>query len=175
MVLVIFFSNSASATGRDVYLSLMERDVVCKLQLWTVLISSKTIYAEKTMVEFSDDADFQSGCWTHSGWFVYCDISGKVYRTQPNTPSPELCFEYAANSDKLCTLTCPTKQGFMIYSINDLSVSHFPNRDRKFWYKINFGVNSIFSTFFFFGLNYIVCSIRDRCTINICFDRLSTM
>lgn len=144
-----FFHNSVSATRRNGYLSLMERDVICKLKLWTVLISCKRIYAEKTIVELSDEADFDSGCWMPSGWFVFCDVSGKVYRTQPRKPSPKLCFEYTTNNEKLRTLMCPTKEGFMFYSVDDLSVSHFPDRGRKFWYKINFGVNSIFLTFIF--------------------------
>jgi len=119
----MFFS--LSATGRMVYLSQTERDVKCRLQLWTMFTSCKTVYAKKTLVELPSDVDVRSGCWTPSGWFVFCDSSMNVYRTQPSTPKPEMCVEYTENISEKRALMCSTRHGFMLYTANRLTVSVF--------------------------------------------------
>lgn len=126
MFLIWYIINSLSTIGRDIYLSQTERDVKCKLQLWTIYISSKTVYADKTHVDLPCNVVVESGCWVPSGWFVFCDASTNVYRTQPTTPNPELCIESTENynSDQ-CPLLCPNKQGFIMYTVGNLTVSHF--------------------------------------------------
>jgi len=117
---------SLSAIGRVVYLSQIERDVKCKLQLWTMFISCKTISTKKTLVKLPSNVDVGSGCWTPSGWFVFCDSSMNVYRTQPGIPNAEMCIEHTEDdSRKQCALMCSTKHGFMLYTANHLTVSVF--------------------------------------------------
>lgn len=120
---VIFLFRSLSTAGRDVYLSLTERDVTCKLQLWTLFISCKTVYTEKISVNLPENVVIQSGCWTSSGWFVFCDTFMNVYRTQPSVPTPDVCVKYEENNSEPNALICPTKQGFILYTTKTLTVS----------------------------------------------------
>ncbi|VVC45646.1 Hypothetical protein CINCED_3A007876 [Cinara cedri] len=113
------------STGREIYLSQTERDVKCKLQLWTLFVSCKTVYAKNTLVGLQDDSNVGSGCWTSSGWFIFCDLSrNAVYRTQPCAPNPEMCIEYTRNdSEQTPALVCSighNRQGFVLYTSNEL-------------------------------------------------------
>lgn len=81
------------------------------------------MYTKRTLVELPSDVDIGSSCWTHSGWFVFCDSSMNVYRTQPSAPNPEMCIEHTGSNGKTCALLCSTKQGFMLYTVNHLTVS----------------------------------------------------
>lgn len=122
-------SAITAATGRnDVYLSQTEHDVGCKLQLWTLFVGCKTVYAEKTRVEVPSDAS-ASGCWTPYGWYVFCDSLANVYRVQPGAPEPEMVVTTTADSISSANrdgsssggpdaLVCPSKQGFVLYAIN---------------------------------------------------------
>ncbi|XP_060871614.1 cilia- and flagella-associated protein 43 isoform X4 [Metopolophium dirhodum] len=120
-------SAITAATGRnDVYLSQTEHDVGCKLQLWTLFVGCKTVYAERTRVEVPSDAS-ASGCWTPYGWYVFCDSLANVYRVQPGAPEPEMVATAAADpipakrgsgSGGPGALVCPTKQGFVVYAVN---------------------------------------------------------
>ncbi|XP_016656351.2 cilia- and flagella-associated protein 43 [Acyrthosiphon pisum] len=121
-------SAITAATGRnDVYLSQTEHDVGCKLQLWTLFVGCKTVYAERTRVEVPSDAS-ASGCWTPYGWYVFCDSLANIYRVQPGAPEPEMVVMTTAadpisakrgsGSGGPGALVCPTKQGFMLYAVN---------------------------------------------------------
>lgn len=118
-------SAITAATGRnDVYLSQTEHDVGCKLQLWTLFVGCKTVYAERTRVEVPSDAS-PSGCWTPYGWYVFCDSLANVYRVQPGAPEPEMVVTTEADpisaerrSGGPGALVCPTKQGFVLYSVS---------------------------------------------------------
>lgn len=123
----LYFIYSILANGRDIYLSQIERDMKCRLQLWTMFISCKIVYTKRTFVELPSNLSIESSCWTHSGWFVFCDSSMNVYRTQPSTPNPEMCIEYTGTNSKTCALLCSTKQGFMLYTVNHLTVSILVN------------------------------------------------
>lgn len=114
------------ATGRnDVYLSQTEHDVGCKLQLWTLFVGCKTVYAERTRVEVPSDAS-PSGCWTPYGWYVFCDSLANVYRVQPGAPEPEMVVTTEADPISAerrsgggpGALVCPTKQGFVLYAVS---------------------------------------------------------
>uniref|UniRef100_A0A2S2PQN4 Uncharacterized protein n=1 Tax=Schizaphis graminum TaxID=13262 RepID=A0A2S2PQN4_SCHGA len=116
---------TAAAGRNDVYLSQTEHDVGCKLQLWTLFVSCKTVYAEKTRVEVPSDA-MPSGCWTPYGWYVFCDSLANVYRVQPGAPEPETVVATTAdpisakrgNCGDPGALVCPSKQGFVLYAVN---------------------------------------------------------
>ncbi|VVC42480.1 WD40/YVTN repeat-like-containing domain,WD40-repeat-containing domain [Cinara cedri] len=113
------------STGREIYLSQTERDVKCKLQLWTLFFSCKTVYAKNMLVGLQDDSNVGSGCWTSSGWFIFCDLTrNAVYRTQPGAPNPEMCIEYTVNNfEQTPALVCSIghhKQGFVLYTYNEL-------------------------------------------------------
>lgn len=122
-------SAITTATGRnDVYLSQTEHDVGCKLQLWTLFVGCKTVYAERTRVKVPSDAS-ASGCWTPYGWYVFCDSLANVYRVQPGAPEPEMVVTTTADSISSASrdgsssggpraLVCPSKQGFVLYAIN---------------------------------------------------------
>lgn len=120
-------SAITAATGRnDVYLSQTEHDVGCKLQLWTLFVGCKTVYAERTRVEVPSDA-CASGCWTPYGWYVFCDSLANVYRVQPGAPEPEMVVATATDpvsakrgngSSGPGALVCPTKHGFVLYAVN---------------------------------------------------------
>jgi len=110
----------------DVYLCQTELDVRCMLQLWTLFVASKTVYAEKTLVKAPPDAT-GSGCWTPYGWYVFCDSLGNVYRVQPGAPEPEIVVTIAVDplssksssgDDVLTAMVCPSKQGFVLYAYN---------------------------------------------------------
>ncbi|XP_060835448.1 cilia- and flagella-associated protein 43 isoform X2 [Rhopalosiphum padi] len=116
---------TAAAGRNDVYLSQTEHDVGCKLQLWTLFVSCKTVYAERTRVELPSDAS-PSGCWTPYGWYVFCDSLANVYRVQPGAPEPETVVATTAdpisakrgNGGGPGALVCPSKQGFVLYAVN---------------------------------------------------------
>lgn len=115
---------TAPTSRNDVYLSQTEHDVGCKLQLWTLFLSCKTVYAERTRVEMPSDA-LASGCWTPSGWYVFCDSLANVYRVQPGAPEPEMVVATAdpistkrGNGGGPDTLLCSNKQGFVLYAVN---------------------------------------------------------
>jgi len=110
----------------DVYLCQTELDVGCMLQLWTLFVASKTVYADRTLVKVPPDAT-GSGCWTPYGWYVFCDLLGNVYRVQPGAPEPEMVVTTAihpvsvklgSDDNVLTALVCPSKQGFMLYTVN---------------------------------------------------------
>jgi hypothetical protein len=109
-----------------VYLCQTELDIGCMLQLWTLYVAYKTVYAEKTQVKVPPNTT-ASGCWTPHGWYVFCDSSANVYRVSPDTPEPEIVVKTAVdpilvkrdNGDDLPpVLVCPTKQGFVLYTVN---------------------------------------------------------
>lgn len=113
-----------ATSGREVYLSQTEQDVRCRLQLWTMFISCKTVYAEKTLVEvLPEGTDPGSGCWTPSGWFVFCGPSADVYRVQPCVFEPELCVKHDGSArHRTGSLIRPTRQGFVLYAAGELTV-----------------------------------------------------
>lgn len=130
---------SVSATGHDVWLSQTERcDVRCRLQLWTVFVGSKTVYADRTPVE-PLPADVGSGCWTPGGWFVFCGpSSADVYRVRPGAATPQPCGgadddaagRGGADDDAARrggadhgAFVCHTRQGFAWYAAGRLTVS----------------------------------------------------
>lgn len=110
----------------DVYLCQTELDVGCMLQLWTLFLASKTVYAERTLVKAPPDAT-GSGCWTPYGWYVFCDSLGNVYRVHQGAPEPEMFVTTAvdpvsvkrgSDDDVVTPLVCPSKQGFVLYAVN---------------------------------------------------------
>lgn len=96
------------------------------LQLWTLFLASKTVYAERTLVKAPPYAT-GSGCWTPYGWYVFCDSLGNVYRVQPGSPEPEMVVTTAvdpisvkrgSDDDFLTAMVCSSKQGFVLYAVN---------------------------------------------------------
>lgn len=119
--------SAITTTGRnDVYLCQTELDVGYMLQLWTLHVSCKTVYAERTKIKAPPGAT-GSGCWTPYGWYVFCDSLANVYRVQPDSPEPEIVVttaidpileKYGSGDDVPVALVCPSKQGFVLYTVN---------------------------------------------------------
>lgn len=119
--------SAITTTGRnDVYLCQTELDVGCMLQLWTLHVACKTVYAERTKVKAPSGAT-GSGCWTPYGWYVFCDSLANVYRVQPGSSEPEIVVttaldsiseKYGSDDDVPVALVCPSKQGFVLYAVN---------------------------------------------------------
>ncbi|XP_050433883.1 cilia- and flagella-associated protein 43 [Adelges cooleyi] len=111
----------------NVYLNQTERGQVrCNLQLWTLMISSKTVYADKAVVRLpSDDTDVLTSCWTTSGWFLFCDGSMNVYRVRPDgggATDPEICVEYHGDSNEnFQPLLSSFFKGFVVYNPTGLT------------------------------------------------------
>jgi hypothetical protein len=92
-----------------------------------VFIGCKTVYAERTQVNLPDHMDLESGCWALGGWFVFCDSSANVYRTQPGFGISEMCVEHvggiSGKGERPChPFLCPSKQGFVLYAADELVV-----------------------------------------------------
>jgi len=58
---------------------------------------------------------------------VFCDSLGNVYRVQPGAPEPEMVVKTAVDpilvkrdsgDDLLTAMVCPSKQGFVLYAVN---------------------------------------------------------
>lgn len=58
---------------------------------------------------------------------MFCDSLGNVYRVQPGAPEPEMIVTTAVDpisvkrgsgEDLLTALVCPSKQGFVLYAVN---------------------------------------------------------
>lgn len=106
--------------GGVVYLSQTERDVKCRLQLWSVYVSYRTAYADKTAVELSDDADVDGqGCWTPSGWYVFSDSSTGVRRARADWPVSETFARDVGVRGPIVA----GKSGFLLYVSGRLKVS----------------------------------------------------
>lgn len=115
---------SLSDVAGTVYLSQSESGSKCRLQLWTMYVSCKTVLEERTPVELPADVDITSGCWTPSGWFVFCDSSMNVFQTRPSDPVPKMNIKYnAEHTEQLFSLVCPTKQGFVLHMPDSLTVA----------------------------------------------------
>lgn len=121
---MIFYSLSAVSDHDVVYLSQTERSVKCKLQLWTMYFGSKTVYTDRTLIKLPVDMVVVSGCWTSSGWFVFCDSSMDVYRIRAGAPNPEICVKYIEDNLKSsCALISTSKLGFVLYTVYNMTVS----------------------------------------------------
>ncbi|XP_050530954.1 cilia- and flagella-associated protein 43 isoform X2 [Daktulosphaira vitifoliae] len=88
-----------SGSGHNVYLNQIEKGEVCsKLQIWTFMISSKIVYADKFSVKLpSAKTDICSSCWLAGGWFLFCDSFMDVYRVQVDgsrASDPEIYIHY---------------------------------------------------------------------------------
>jgi len=84
------------------------------------------VYAERNKVKAPSGAT-GSGCWTPYGWYVFCDSLANVYRVQPGSSEPEIVVttaldsiseKYGSDDDVPVALVCPSKQGFVLYAVN---------------------------------------------------------
>lgn len=103
------------------YLGHTERAVRCRLQLWSLHLSCKRAYAEKTAVHLPDDADVDGrGCWTPSGWYVFRDTPTGVRRAHPDRPDTE---ETSVGNVGARGPVVASKSGFLFYASGRLRVS----------------------------------------------------
>lgn len=102
-------------------------DAQCLLDLWTVSVSCRTAFADRTRVAVPRDVDFAPDdgcCWTRGGWFVFHDrAAAVVYRVRPGDVGPAVCATGAGRAGGPDALVRPAASGFALHTGDRLTVS----------------------------------------------------